>query len=202
MLVLRILRHWLPVLLMGAGIWQLGNSGWILAKAELAQYLISDAWQRQLASGEVQKPWPWADTWPVAQLKMGEEKPLVVLRGTSGQALAFGPGILDGAGEPGQFSTPRTTVIAAHRDTHFKNLDKLQPGHVIQLQDQTGRWHSFRVNGAKVVDSEKERLPIVAAPDLLLVTCYPFNAMRAGGPLRYLVHAEYVEPDQVSSVYL
>ncbi|WP_231759666.1 class GN sortase [Microbulbifer elongatus] len=205
MMALRILKHWLPVILMGAGIWQLGSGGWILAKAELAQYLISDAWHRQLASGEIHKPWPWADTWPVAQIKMGEDKPLMVLRGTSGQALAFGPGMLDGAGEPGKLLAPRTTVVAAHRDTHFKNLDKLQPGHVIQLQDQSGRWHSFRVNGTKVVDSEKERLPIVAAPDLLLVTCYPFNAMRAGGPLRYLVHAEYVEPEprgQTSTVHL
>jgi sortase A len=44
--------------------------------------------------------------------------------------------------------------------------------------------------GARVVDSEREQLPIMAGAGLLLVTCYPFNAVDAGGPLRFLVYAE------------
>lgn len=194
------LAPWLSAFLLTAGLWQLGGGAWLLVKAELAQYLISDSWQRQLASGEPYKPWPWADTWPVAQLKLGEKKPLVVLQGTSGQALAFGPGLMAGSGDPGNLAEPRTTVIAAHRDTHFRNLDTLKPGAVIQLQDRRGRWHSYRVRGAKVVNSETERLPVAAAPGLLLVTCYPFDALDAGGPLRYLVYADYI--DEVATVQL
>lgn len=191
---------WLSALCVTVGLWQLGGGTWLLLKAELAQYLISDSWQRQLASGEDQKPWPWADTWPVAQLKMGSEKPLTVLHGTSGQALAFGPGLLTGSGEPGNRAEPRTTVIAAHKDTHFRDLGALKPGAVIQLQDKKGRWHSYRVRGSKVVNSETDRLPVAAVPGLLLVTCYPFDAVTAGGPLRYLVYADYVDP--VSTVQL
>ena len=193
MIHLRILKHWLPVILLGAGVWQLGSGGWILAKAELAQYLISDAWQRQLASGEIHKPWPWADTWPVAQLKLDEQKPLAVLRGTSGQALAFGPGLHETSAVPqGGPPADRTTVIAAHKDTHFRGLGQLKPGMGVQLQGADGRWQVFRVRGTRVVDSEREALPVTDQPGLLLVTCYPFDALQAGGPLRYLVYAEPV----------
>jgi len=185
---------WLSALCIAIGLWQLGGSAWLLAKAELAQYLISTSWERQLASGEAQKPWPWADTWPVAQLKLAEEKPLTVLHGTSGQALAFGPGLLTGSGEPGDLDEPRTTVIAAHNDTHFRNLGALEPGAVIRLQDRHGRWHTYRVRGAKVVNSETDRLPVAPVPGLLLVTCYPFDTLNAGSPLRYLVYADSVDP--------
>lgn len=197
--------RWLSALLICAGLWQFGSGSWLLLKAELAQYLISDSWQRQLSSGEIHKPWPWADTWPVAQLKLGDEKPLMVLQGTSGQALAFGPGMYETAvvsteGNAGAVAT----VIAAHRDTHFRGLKHLRPGMPVQLQGRDGRWHSFRVQGAQVVDSRSGALPVFAqagpAPDLILVTCYPFDALDNGGPLRYLVYAEFV--GQPASVQL
>ena len=191
---------WLSLVCLALGLWQLGSGTWPLLKAELAQHLISDSWQQQLATGKAQKPWPWADTWPVALLRMGKEKPLVVLQGASGEALAFGPGLLNGSGEPGNLAEPRTTVIAAHKDTHFRNLGALKRGAVIQLQDRQGRWHSFQVRGSKVVNSETDRLPVADVPGLLLVTCYPFDALSAGGPLRYLVYADYVE--NISTVQL
>ncbi|WP_240914107.1 class GN sortase [Microbulbifer sp. SH-1] len=194
MISLGKLMRWLPALLIGAGLWQLGSGTWVLLKAELAQYLISDSWQRQLVSGEVHKPWPWADTWPVAQLQLGDEKPLVVLQGISGQALAFGPGLYETSALPGSSTAQTTTVIAAHRDTHFRGLRSLRPNMPIQLQGRDGRWRSFRVLGAQVADSRSGTLPAFAqagdVPDLILVTCYPFDALDAGGPLRYLVYAE------------
>jgi sortase A len=47
------------------------------------------------------------------------------------------------------------------------------------------------VHETRIVDSRSEfidtrRLP---AGTLLLVTCYPFDSMDAGGPLRYVVEA-------------
>lgn len=172
-----------------AGLWQLGGAAWLLAKAELAQYLIARAWDQQLSNGGAAKPWPWADTWPVAKLQLADGEPLMVLAGGSGQALAFGPGMLSVSGEPGE---ARTTVIAAHRDTHFTGLGELQRGAPVILQDRVGRWHSYRVTETRVVDSNRERLPVFAEPGLLLVTCYPFGAIDPGGRLRYLVYAEYL----------
>ncbi|MFD1583773.1 class GN sortase, partial [Microbulbifer halophilus] len=74
-----------------AGLWQLGGAAWLLAKAELAQYLIAAAWEEKLSSGESVEPWPWADTRPVAKLQLADREPLMVLAGGSGQALAVGP---------------------------------------------------------------------------------------------------------------
>lgn len=86
---------------------------WIPVKAELAQALLEDAWRRTLNGGKNAKPWPWADTSPVAVLeapRLGIR--LIVLSGTSGRNLAFGPTLL-GAPDQGD------KVLSGHRDTHF-----------------------------------------------------------------------------------
>src|SRR5690606_10953682 len=78
-----------------------GNTTYIFAKAQLAQYLIADAWEQTLRSGKNSKPWSWADTWPVARLLSEDHKQdLYVLAGASGTSLAFGPGHLDGSALP------------------------------------------------------------------------------------------------------
>ena len=38
------------------------KSTWILAKAELAQLLLAQAWHQRLSGDPAPKPWPWADT--------------------------------------------------------------------------------------------------------------------------------------------
>src|SRR5258708_13003664 len=55
-------------LLVALGTWELGRGAWIQAKAWLAQSLIAHAWTRTLSGERQAKPWPWADTWPVARL--------------------------------------------------------------------------------------------------------------------------------------
>ena len=70
------------VLALLVGGWHLGQAAYIAAKAELAQVLIGKAWQRTLAGEQAVKPWPWADTWPVARLIMAErDVDLFVLAG-------------------------------------------------------------------------------------------------------------------------
>src|SRR5688572_1545522 len=57
------------VFCLGAGLWQFGQGIYIHLKARLAQYLIADAWRKTLTGARAVKPWPWADTWPVARLE-------------------------------------------------------------------------------------------------------------------------------------
>ena len=46
-----------------------------------------------------------------------------------------------------------------------------------------------------VVDSRRVRIEINAdTPRLVLSTCYPFDALTAGGPLRYVVFADAAPP--------
>ncbi len=156
-------------------------------KAVLAQTLLRDAWAATLHGQNQVPPWPWADTWPVARLRAPQhDQDLVVLAGASGRTLAFGPGQLSGTPAPGQ---PGRTVIAGHRDTHFAFLRDIRPGDELQLQGADGTTHRFQVSGTRVADSRSEQLALDAATELVLVTCYPFDAVDAGGPLRLLVFA-------------
>lgn len=173
------------------GIWQIVESGWIHAKAALASHLVSNAWRQTLAQGQPERPWPWADTWPVARLRFPSlARDLPVLAGASGATLAFGVGHLDGTAAPG---ADGHSVIAGHRDTSFRQIKHLKQDDPVSLQGRDGRWRHYRVTGTAVADA---RLPwqLRTVPKgksaLTLVTCWPLKAVVPGGPLRYLVFAE------------
>ena len=175
--------------LLSFGFWQLGQGAYIPAKAWLAQELMLRAWTR-MQSGETRAtPWPWADTWPIARLTARSgDVDLIVLAGGSGRTLAFGPGHMSASAMPGEVGN---AVIAGHRDTHFQFLKDLQRGDILELQSSRGLNHSYEVVGVDVVDSRKASLLLDTDSAMLsLVTCYPFDALDAGGPLRYVVTAQ------------
>ena len=176
------------VLLLIVALGAFGNGLYIHAKARLAQYLIADAWQQSLIDGRMTKPWSWADTWPVARLRNSRlNQDLFVLAGASGSSLAFGPGHLDGSALPGQKGS---MLVGGHRDTHFNFLKTLHRGDRLRVQGISGSWFTYQVNEILIRDSRVE--PLFASSgqsELLLVTCYPFDAVVPGGPLRYVVQA-------------
>lgn len=163
------------------------DAGWLHAKAWLAQALLQEAWATTRATGQPQRPWPWADMHPVARLRVparGVDQ--IVLAGDAGRSLAFGPGWAQASAAPG---TGGTSVISGHRDTHFAFLRELQPGDAIELESGGGR-RRYRVVATQVADVRRERIALDAGDALLLVTCWPFDAVVAGGPLRYVVRAK------------
>lgn len=165
---------------------------WIPLKAELAQLLLRRAWVETVAGGDGIKPWPWADTWPVARLRAPRHGvDLFVLSGATGRTLAFGPGHVDGTARPGR---PGNCVLSGHRDTHFRFLEHLDPGDDLELVPPDSRPRHFRVTGRHVVyDSDVSVLEDTDVATLTLITCYPFDAIVPGGPLRFVVQAEEVE---------
>jgi sortase A len=169
------------------GIQQLSSAALIQAKARLAPLLIEKAWEQTLRSGApAVKPWPWADTWPVGRLRVEAlDVDLLVLEGDSGNALAFGPGRALPSAELGSGGT---AVIGGHRDTHFAFLQQLRKGHLLQLELASGESLEYQVQALRIVDASQASLPVNTAVEaLLLITCYPFDALQAGGPLRYVV---------------
>lgn len=170
------------------GLWHLGQAGYIQAKAQLAQVLIGQAWQRTLASEREVKPWPWADTWPVARIEVpGRDLALFVLAGANGRSIAFGPGHVFGTAEPGRDGN---SVIGGHRDTHLRFLRDLRTGESVVVERRDGVRVAYRVAAARVVDKAAVEVLSQDGPDrLTLVTCWPFDALRAGGPQRYVVTA-------------
>jgi sortase A len=174
--------------LLSFGFWQLGQGAYIPAKAWFAQELMLRAWTRMQSGASRVTPWPWADTWPIARLTARSgDVDLIVLAGGSGRTLAFGPGHMSASAMPGEVGN---TVIAGHRDTHFQFLKDVQAGEVLKLESGQGLKHSYEVVGVDIVDSRKGGLLLDTDTAMLsLVTCYPFDAIDAGGPLRYVVTA-------------
>jgi sortase A len=171
-----------------------GKGMYIQAKALLAQYLISDAWQQTLAhkGNKNFKPWSWADTYPVAKLvvpRLNIEQ--YVLKGNSGSSLAFGPGLDMNAYMP---HTGGTTVIGGHRDTSFRFLQHIKKGDNLIWEDQYGESYSYSIEQLEIMDVREQKIHV--DPDentLLLVTCWPFDAIVAGGPYRLIVRAVKIE---------
>lgn len=185
----RAAGRWLVACLLCLGFWNLGTGAYIPAKAWLAQELMQRAWLRAGKEIERPVPWPWADTWPVARLtSKSREVDLIVLAGGSGRTLAFGPGHLGASAMPGEIGN---TIIAGHRDTHFRFLRDVEAGELLGIESTKGQRHVYKVLGADIVDSRKGSLVLdTDAAMLTLVTCYPFEAREPGGPLRYIVTAK------------
>jgi sortase A len=165
------------------------NGLWIPAKAALAQHLLERAWQRTLSGRPRAAPWPWADTWPVARLTI-RGRGMIVLRDSGGAGLAFGPTHVAGSAAPGG---PGTVVVSAHRDTHFRGLDRLQPGEVIGFEARDGQRRRYRVTGSIVLDKPEMAIPSPAMGDALaLVTCWPLNGIDPGTQKRFILHAKAI----------
>jgi len=190
----RRLCNLIIVLLFSISLWQLATAGWIQGKAIIAQQLLKHSWQKTMNDkklGDKQttthKPWPWADTWPVAKLIVPQHHiEQIILAGDSGSSLAFAPGYSLTSFLP---NSQGTTVISAHRDTHFNFLKELKINETFFLQTEN-KTVRYRVYDLQIVDSKT--YTIQADTDekiLVLVTCYPFDAINIGASSRYLVFA-------------
>lgn len=167
----------------------LGGGVYLHAKAQLAQVLLQSAWERTLA-GEINvKPWPWADTWPVARLRSpAHDVDIIVLAGDSGRVLAFGPGHHFGSAVPTQTGH---SLISAHRDTHFHFLKDVALNEELQVQNTRGEWHRYRVVETRVLDAYNAGFAQHGQASMIsLITCYPFDALAPGGSLRFVLTAQ------------
>jgi sortase A len=180
-------RRALALSLCALGLYLCASGSYIYVKALVAQVLLRSAWAEARGGSERARPWPWADTWPVARLlSPAHGVDLIVLEGATGESTAFGPGHVIGTAEPGERGN---VAIAAHRDTHFAFLEQVQAGDDLWLELPDGRARRFVVDGMSVVDQNDTASLSAGADRLTLVTCYPFHSAIPGGPLRYVVQA-------------
>src|SRR6202035_546881 len=162
-----------------AGLVLFGQGGYIHVKALIAQILLERAFDEAIVSGHSVKPWSWADTWPVARIEVKRlGASAIMLAGSSGQALAFGPGHVEltpDAGERG------TAVYSAHRDTHFRFLKDVIVGDEIDVTRRDGRTFRYRVDDSSVVRFDASGIdPNSSGYELVLSTCWPFDAVTSG----------------------
>lgn len=182
-----------PLVLALVGAILFGDGAYIHAKAWLAQILLERAFDRSIAIGQPVKPWSWADTWPVARIEVKRiGANAIVLDGTSGQALAFGPGHLHRTVDAGERGV---AIYAAHRDTHFRFLRDVTIGDVVEITRRDGKHFRYRADASSVVRFDASGIdPATQGYELVLSTCWPFDAITPG-PERYLLHATMIETD-------
>lgn len=192
------LKKLLVITLFSLGIWQLGSGIYMQAKAKIAQHLIAQAWQSNIAQGGSKqvRPWFYADTWPIAKLTVPrlniEEH---ILWHASGRNLAFGAAhFLPSAkledlvkNENGQSS-----LIAGHNDTNFAFLSQLKLGDSYKLTLGNGLSMQYQVSNISIIhqfDTAFLQTNTRSVNRLYLMTCYPFNSLTSGTKQRYLVES-------------
>lgn len=161
---------------------------WLQAKPCVADILLTQSWEDSVRSGQAARPWPGMDAVPLARLRIADLGiSQIVLDRASGQALAFAPAYMRDSVRPGGSGV---SAIAAHKNTHFAFLEHMKPGTEIRLQTVDGQEHVYRAGQGRIVDMSKETISLnTDASGLLLITCYPFDALSFGGSLRYVVPA-------------
>lgn len=186
--IARGLGHAVLLALGGLGLIQLASGAVIPVKAAVAQVLLERAFDESVAAHRLQRPWSWADMAPVAKITMprlGVSR--IVIDSGSGQAMAFGPTLLPNSAK---LDEAGTSVIAAHRDTHFRFLQDARRGDAILVEALDGVTRRYHITGMRVV--RWDRFAVSAdrsAHRLALTTCYPFGS-HVHGPLRYVVYAD------------
>lgn len=161
---------------------------YIKIKAMVAQHLLQRAWSETVAEGFPVKPWPWADTWPVARLQVERlQVDCIILEGDSGEVLAFGPGHLSQSAKP---AAAGNCALVGHRDTNFSFLEDIEKGDILVLQNKEGEKRSYQVVSTFVKDYRELLLEETVTPWLTLITCYPFRSVNPGGDKRFVVFAK------------
>jgi sortase A len=69
----------------------------------------------------------------------------------------------------------------------------MKRGESIMIEMADGNNHLYQVTDIDVVDSRRGSIVLdTESPMLSLVTCYPFGALEAGGPMRFVVTARMI----------
>jgi sortase A len=187
----RAARLWCELILF-AGVALTGRAAYLHSKAELAGILIRHAWQQGVQSGKSPAPWPWADTHPIARMRIPQLKyDEIVLEGATPRTLAFGPAhMLNGA----NFGKPGNVLLAGHRTSWFEPLKNISQGDRIEMEwfdAQHGGLHyrTYIVTTIQIVQPQDLDLLEPTSDDALtLITCYPFGHSPYS-PQRFIVRA-------------
>lgn len=112
-----------------------------------------------------------------------------IIEGTTEDELSKGVGHYIGSVLPGEWDN---SVLAAHRDSVFKDLDQVKIGDKVIIETTVGTF-TYKITEQKIVD-EDDRTIIVPYDDpvLTLVTCYPFDFV-GPAPERYILFGELIE---------
>jgi len=115
-----------------------------------------------------------------------QREDFIVRDGASDSNLLLGPVRVEWSAVPGGAGN---SIIAAHRDTHFRLLRYVRKGQLITVE-RAGEVFQYRIIDLEVVgNTDVKYYQPTSKPALTLVTCYPFDFFGAA-PKRFIVRAE------------
>lgn len=187
-------RKWLSFLLIVAGAALLFQGGRIVWESHWGQFQAGRHFE-QLPPAPDREPEQQLPSRPVSPVREGEtvgrliiprlDAEVYVVEGTNAGDLRVGPGHMTGTVMPGEAGN---SVIAGHRDTHFRVLKDIKRGDDIVLQTRDGEF-LYRVKDTDIVSPKNtSSLNPSRDPILHLITCYPFY-YAGHAPKRFIVEA-------------
>lgn len=133
--------------------------------------------------------------YPVAGAEIGSltipvlKRELPIFQGTGAVELKKGVGHFTQSVLPGEEDN---CVISGHRDTVFRQLDKLKVGDKIIVKTTAGIF-TYEVSGWRIVHANDKTVIVPTDKAVLtMTTCYPFNAI-GDAPDRYIVSASLIK---------
>jgi sortase A len=115
----------------------------------------------------------------------------IVLEGVEDHTLRRGAGHIPGTGLPTEPGAVGNIGIAGHRDSFFRPLKGIGKNDIITLTTPEGAYR-YQVEWTRIVAPEDtEVLAQGGAPELTLVTCYPFYYV-GSAPQRFIVRAQRI----------
>lgn len=121
------------------------------------------------------------------------DQTIAIFEGDSKEVLKKGIGHVITTPLPGE---ENNSVLAGHRDTFFRNLDKLEIGDKL-LIERSDIYFIYKIKKIRIVDKD-DKTVIVPRPKstLTLTTCYPFTYI-GPAPQRYIIEAELIKKPKI-----
>lgn len=190
--------RWIERALMVVGVLALGYWSWQTAATAASQAYDSwrlDSWLASSGgsgtrAARTSLDVPVLDGDLVGRLEIPDVHLMAIVReGDGAPTLQRAVGRIAGTARPGGTGN---VGLAGHRDTLFRELEDVRPGHVVRLVTVHGTF-SYHVEWTRVVDpGDVWVLNETDAPVLTLVTCYPFTYL-GRAPRRFIVRARLVD---------
>lgn len=160
------------------------------ATPDAATTPAANAPEREVPQTRIPAGYPYGE--PIARLKIPAARiDAVVFGGADPDVLEKGPGHVPGTEIPGERTASHNCVITGHRDSHFRNLGWIKPGHEIELDAPAGNGRYRVVSREIVTPSTVSVMRPSSSERLTLITCYPFNWI-GPAPKRLVIVAEPV----------